>query len=49
MQGLYTSSNTNNGSNTSFLYFNANNGASNANANISSQLQSVDFLILTSA
>jgi len=38
IQELYASSNANNGSNTRLLYLNANNGASNANANISSQL-----------
>lgn len=41
MQELYTSSNTNNGTKASLLYFNANNATTNANANIGSKLQSV--------
>ena len=41
IQELYTSSNTNNGTKASLFYLNGNNEATNANANISSKLQSV--------
>ena len=44
MQELYTSSNTNNGTKASLLYLNANNDTTNANANISSRLLSVDSI-----